>query len=159
MNDFSATLKKACSEAILAEQNSPDGIVMTIKADKIRQVFETLAGRGTSDGRMLLTDISAVNIEENDCRFELYYHVFLIDLHLRLTLKCRVEGDKIDSIADIMPAALMPEREIFDMFGLKFRGHGNLPRLFMHNDFEGHPLLREYPLMKRQILLEQTKFE
>jgi len=159
MNNLMKTLENACSEAVLSTKSGPEGDVILFKADSVRRIFETIKECSSENGRVLLSDISAVNFENGDCRFELFYHLFFIDLRQRIALKCRLSENRIDSISDIMPAALMPEREIFDMFGLKFTGLPEQPRLFMHNEFEGPPLLREYPLLIRQISLERTRFE
>lgn len=81
-------------------------------------------------------------------RFEVVYLLLSLKYNHRLELKVRVpEGDPVvDSVIDIWRAADWPEREVYDMFGIRFNGHPNLKRLLMWDEFEGYPLRKDYPL-------------
>ena len=106
----------------------------------------------------LLTDLTAVDYlhwEEKEIRFEAIYNLFSLAKNHRLFIKARVpEMDPtIDSVASLWPAANWYEREIWDMFGIRFKGHPDLKRILMYEGFEGHPLRKDYPYNKRQPLI------
>jgi NADH-quinone oxidoreductase subunit C len=67
---------------------------------------------------------------------------------LRVRLKCAVSGDNavIDSVVAVWPGAAWYEREVFDLFGVGFRNHPNLTRILMPDNWEGHPLRKDYPV-------------
>ena len=88
-------------------------------------------------------------------RFEVIYHFYSMPLNHRLRLKLRVEerDPVVPSLVGLWPAANWFEREIWDMFGIRFEGHPNLKRLLMYEEFTGHPLRKDYPINKRQPLI------
>ena len=81
-------------------------------------------------------------------RFAVVYHLLRIsDSPARLRLKVWLdEGEEIDSVISVWPAADWNEREAYDMYGIVFRGHPNLVRILMPDDWEGYPLRKDYPL-------------
>ena len=81
-------------------------------------------------------------------RFEVVYLLLSLKTNERLQVKIRVPEDDmtVDTVTGIWKAADWPEREAFDMFGFKFKGHHNLRRLLMWDEFEDHPLRKDYPL-------------
>ena len=96
-----------------------------------------------------LSDISAVDRFPLDPRFELNYH--LLSLSLRQTLRLRVhltdsKDPQIESMIPVWPTANWLEREIFDLFGVRFLGHPDLRRIVMPDDWEGYPLRKDYPV-------------
>jgi NADH-quinone oxidoreductase subunit C len=95
-----------------------------------------------------LSAVTAVDWHPADPRFEVVYHLHSIDKNERLRLKCRVGGTdpEIDSVFSVWRAADWYEREVFDMFGIKFRNHPNLVRILMPLDWEGYPLRKDYPV-------------
>jgi NADH-quinone oxidoreductase subunit C len=95
-----------------------------------------------------LSDVTAVDLYPNEPRFEVVYHLCSLERSARLRLKVRVPGEepKIDSVTPIWPAANPFEREVFDLFGVHFEGHPFLRRLLMPEDWEGHPLRKDYPI-------------
>jgi NADH-quinone oxidoreductase subunit C len=88
-------------------------------------------------------------------RFVVIYHLFSLPLKHRLRLEVPVaEGEaEVDSLTSIWAAADWLEREVWDMFGIRFRGHPNLKRILMYEEFVGHPLRKDYPVNKRQPLI------
>ena len=106
----------------------------------------------------MLMDIFAVDYlhwEEKEIRFEVIYNLFSLAKNHRLFIKARVpETDPtIDSVAPLWPAANWHEREVWDMFGIRFKEHPDLKRILMYEGFEGHPLRKDYPYNKRQPLI------
>jgi NADH-quinone oxidoreductase subunit C len=88
-------------------------------------------------------------------RFVVVYHFFSLPLKHRLRLEVPVEeaDPEIDSLSSLWAGADWLEREVWDMFGIRFRGHQNLKRILMYEGFVGHPLRKDYPVNKRQPLI------
>jgi NADH-quinone oxidoreductase subunit C len=95
-----------------------------------------------------LSDITAVDWYPSDPRFEVVYHLFSIAKKERVRLKVRLSGDSpsIESVTSVWPGANYFEREVFDLFGIRFNGHPYLRRLLMPEDWEGSPLRKDYPV-------------
>jgi len=102
-----------------------------------------------------LMDVTAVDHWKTKPRFEVVYHFFSLEKNLRLRVKVPVDDPEpeVDSLCSLWPSANWFEREVYDMFGVKFRGHPNLSRILMYPEFEGHPLRKDYPINKRQPLV------
>lgn len=108
----------------------------------------------------VLMDLTAVDYlkypgREFGPRFEVVYHLYSLTHTHRLRLKVRVEEDDahVPSAASLWPIANWFEREVWDMFGIRFDGHPDLRRLLMYEEFQGHPLRKDYPVNKRQPLI------
>jgi NADH-quinone oxidoreductase subunit C len=88
-------------------------------------------------------------------RFVVVYHFFSLALKHRLRLEVPVdEADaEVDSLTSLWACANWLEREVWDMFGIRFRGHPSLKRILMYEEFVGHPLRKDYPVNKRQPLI------
>ena len=88
-------------------------------------------------------------------RFTVVYHFFSTTHkhRLRLVVPVQESAAEVDSLSDLWPAANWLEREVWDMFGIRFRGHPSLKRILMYEEFEGHPLRKDYPVAKRQPLI------
>jgi NADH-quinone oxidoreductase subunit C len=95
-----------------------------------------------------LSDVTCVDWYPSEPRFEVVYHLLSILNKERVRLKVRLNGNSpaIESITPVWPAANYFEREIFDLFGVRFTGHPYLRRLLMPEDWEGHPLRKDYPV-------------
>lgn len=100
----------------------------------------------------LLLDITCVDYLGREPRFEMVYHLLsLAEKHrLRIKVPLSEENLSVESLASIWKNANWLEREVYDMFGIRFYGHPDLRRLFMYDGFEGYPLRKDYPLRKRQ---------
>jgi len=95
-------------------------------------------------------------------RFEVVVHLYSSQRNDRIRVKTRPADDAhpvVDSIVDIHPAANWAEREVWDMFGVRFAGHPNMKRILMYEQFVGHPLRKDYPVNKRQPLVEERPIE
>lgn len=94
-----------------------------------------------------LSDLTCVHYPDNQAApFEVIYNLYSISKNERVRLKADVNGQGIDSVVSIWPAAEWPEREVFDLFGVIFRNHPDLRRILLPPDWEGHPLRKDYPL-------------
>ncbi len=95
-----------------------------------------------------ITDVTAVDYPNDEERFEVVYHFYSIPKNHRIRLKARVreEDCTIDSVTGIWQGANFMEREAYDLMGIRFNGHPDLRRILLTDDFEGHPLRKDYPV-------------
>ena len=95
-----------------------------------------------------LSDITCVDWYPNEPRFEVVYHLLSIPKKDRLRLKVILEAASpvVESVTSVWPGANYFEREVFDLFGVRFTGHPYLRRLLMPEDWEGNPLRKDYPV-------------
>src|SRR5215216_27954 len=111
--------------------------------------------RDTSSLRFnVLIEVTAADYLPREPRFEVVYHLLSIPNRQRLRVKVRVRSTDIEGVVptvqSIWPGAGWPEREVWDMFGIVFAGHGDLRRLLMPEDWEGHPARKDYPVQIRK---------
>jgi len=95
-----------------------------------------------------LADVTCVDWFPSEPRFEVVYHLLSIPNKERVRLKVRLDGGSpaLDSVTQVWPAANYFEREVYDLFGVRFAGHPYLRRLLMPEDWEGHPMRKDYPV-------------
>jgi NADH-quinone oxidoreductase subunit C len=116
-----------------------------------RNVLRDVAERCRADKELqfnLLTDATCVDRYPLEPRFEVNYHLVSIPRRDRLRLQVRLSSDDpaVDSLVAVWPGANWLEREIFDLMGIRFNGHPDLRRILMPEDWEGHPLRKDYPV-------------
>ena len=99
-------------------------------------------------GYNFLEDVTAVDWYPSEPRFQVSYHILSHTLKLRLRLAVRLDGGDpaVDSVTGVWPSANFYEREVFDLFGVHFGGHPNLRRIMLPEDWNGHPLRKDYPV-------------
>ena len=95
-----------------------------------------------------LSTVTAVDRFPNEPRFEVVYHLHSIETNERVRLKCRLPGmdPAIESVTSVWRGANWYEREVFDLFGIRFLNHPDLRRIMMPEGWEGHPLRKDYPV-------------
>ncbi|MCU1284609.1 MAG: dehydrogenase subunit [Acidobacteriales bacterium] len=95
-----------------------------------------------------LSDVTCVDWAPSEPRFQVTYHLLSHKLKDRVRLQVMLPGDDpvVESIMPVWPAANFFEREIFDLFGVRFLGHPNMARIMMPEDWDGHPLRKDYPV-------------
>jgi NADH-quinone oxidoreductase subunit C len=100
-----------------------------------------------------LSTVTAVDRYPSEPRFEVVYHLHAIEQKQRVRLKCRVYGadPAIESVTSVWRGANWYEREVFDLFGIQFLNHPDLRRIMMPDDWEGHPLRKDYPVTGTRI--------
>jgi NADH-quinone oxidoreductase subunit C len=101
-----------------------------------------------SAGYNFLVDVTAVDWYPSEPRFQITYHILSHSLKARIRLIALLDsGDaSINSITSVWPSANFYEREVFDLFGVHFGGHPGLTRIMMPEDWQGHPLRKDYPV-------------
>jgi NADH-quinone oxidoreductase subunit C len=100
-----------------------------------------------------LSTVTAVDRGPAEPRFEVVYHLHSIERNERLRLKARLAGaePEIESVTSVWRGANWYEREVFDLFGIRFTGHPDLRRIMMPDDWEGHPLRKDYPITGKRV--------
>ena len=123
---------------------------LTIKFDKgnIVEACKFLK----SDSELEFTwcsDVTAIDWATRKNRFTVVYNIFSLKHNFRLRLKADVDESKcaIDSVSSVWQSANWQERETYDMYGIKFNNHPDLRRMYMPEEFEYHPLRKDFPLM------------
>jgi len=116
-----------------------------------RELLRAMAERCREDAKLqynLLTDATCVDRFPAEPRFELNYHLVSIPRRQKVRLRVWLGGNDpaVDSLVPVWPGANWLEREIFDLFGIRFLGHPDLRRILLPDDWEGHPLRRDYPV-------------
>ena len=98
------------------------------------------------------SDLTAVDFHPNRLpRFDLVYHLVSPHRRARVRLKVQLDAQEaIETLSLLYPGAGWPERELYDLFGIVFDGHADLRRLMMPDDWEGHPLRKDYPVQLRK---------
>lgn len=96
-----------------------------------------------------LADVFGIDRYTSDDRFEVVYNIISLRDGVRLFLKvrCEEENPEVDSVTNIWPSANWAEREVYDMFGIRFSNHPDLRRILMPEDFDYFPLRKEFPLL------------
>ena len=95
-----------------------------------------------------LADLTCLDWYPSDPRFEVVYHLFSTSTKKRVRLKVKLPGSdaSVDSLVPLWAGASFFEREVFDLFGIRFDGHPNLKRIMMPEGWNGHPLRKDYPV-------------
>ena len=108
----------------------------------------------------MLMDLTAVDYlkypgREDGPRFDVVYHLYSVTHNHRVRLKVPVEQDapSVPTATALWPIANWLEREVWDMYGIRFDGHPDLRRLLLYEEFVGHPLRKDYPMERRQPLI------
>lgn len=133
--------------ALLEPGPDTDQPTIHVPADQLVDVVRAL--RETADlGFTFLADVTAVDWWPKEPRFEVVYHLASVEQVHRLRLKVRLSSGAahIPTLKDLWPSADWLEREVWDLFGIVFDGHGDLRRLLMPDEWEGHPLRKDYPV-------------
>ena len=123
---------------------------LTVKLDKknIVKVCKFLKENEELEFK-LCEDVTAIDWAKRTDRFTVVYHIFSLKNNFRLRLKADVdESDcSIETVTSVWKSANWAEREAYDMYGIKFKGHPDLRRMYMPEEFEYHPLRKDFPLM------------
>ena len=103
----------------------------------------------------MLTDLCCVDFLGEEPRFEVVYHLYSVAKNHRVRVKARVSeaSPELPSAVALWASANWMEREVWDLYGVRFRGHPDLRRILLYDEFDGHPLRKDYPKERRQPLV------
>jgi NADH-quinone oxidoreductase subunit C len=119
---------------------------LVVLRDHLVSVVDYMA-KEPSLGFTFLSDVTAVDKFPLEPRFEVNYQFLSLGRQERIRIKVRLGGKdpSVASVTPLFPTANWHEREIFDLFGIRFEGHPDLKRILMPDDWEGYPLRKDYP--------------
>jgi NADH-quinone oxidoreductase subunit C len=153
-NQAVAALAAAYPAAILSSGEQHGQTVVEVASGEILSVCRFLRDE---QQYTRLSGITAVDWYPGEPRFEVVYLLHSLERNERLRLKCRVpsEAAGIESVTGAWPNANWYEREVFDLFGVVFRNHPDLRRILMPEDWEGHPLRKDYQTTGKKYTYQQ----
>tara|TARA_B100000003_G_scaffold199062_1_gene204572 strand:- start:112 stop:723 length:612 start_codon:yes stop_codon:yes gene_type:complete len=146
-----------------------DELMIEINENELIEVIQFLKTNDKCKFRQLI-DIAGVDYPENEKRFKLIYLFLSHENNIRIKLSINFEANQlINSITKIFPSANWMEREVFDMYGIKFKNHPDLRRILTDYGFKGHPLRKDFPLTgfnevrysekEKKVIYEPVKLE
>ena len=156
VTETAGALESAVDGAGVEVFSTPNGGGVRVNAGAILDVLRFL--RDDPDQLFnQLTDLTCIDREAADGIFEIIYVLRSLSSGRRLIVKTTVPASDptVASACELWPAANWPEREAWDLFGVRFEGHPDLRRILMYDEFEGHPLRKSYPYNKRQPLVPE----
>jgi NADH-quinone oxidoreductase subunit C len=144
-------------------------LLIEINENNLVDVIQFLKSNDSLKFRQLI-DIAGVDYPDDDKRFQLIYLFLSHENNLRIKLLIKFSADQtIPSITKIFPSANWMEREVFDMYGIKFKNHPDLRRILTDYNFKGHPLRKDFPLTgfnevrysekEKKVIYEPVKLE
>jgi NADH-quinone oxidoreductase subunit C len=141
-------LKRHVPASILAVEEFRGDLTVVVRRDDIVRVAEFIK-TDSSLAFDLVIDVLGVDMYRPEERFEVIYIIYSLVNKRFLRLKVRLPEDTptVPTVTGVWPGANWHERETWDMFGIKFAGHPDLRRLYMPEEFEHHPLRKDFPLM------------
>ena len=149
MNSLSDLEKKINSELTTKINDSKithEQLYLTIDNEDLLDVILFLKINNDTKFKQLI-DITAVDYPENSKRFKMIYLLLSHQFNQRIVISCLInENEVVSSLTKIFPSANWMEREVFDMYGVKFKDHPDLRRILTDYGFEGHPLRKDFPL-------------
>lgn len=138
-------IRAKLGDSLLSVTDSFGDPVLTIEPGAVRAALTTLK-EGPFDYAVLL-DLTCVDYAAGEQRYELVYHLYSLSRNVRLRIKASIPAadPAVESLVGLWKNADWLEREVYDMFGVRFDGHPYLRRLLTYEGFEGHPLRKSYP--------------
>ena len=145
LTNLSTFILDSCRDVTNHEIKNNELIIST-KANNVCNLLEDLKKKEKLNFEMLL-DITAVDYPKRAKRFEVVYILLSLKNHLRIRVKVFInDSEIIPSISKLYKCARWYEREVWDMYGISFKGNNDLRRLLTDYGFEGHPLRKDFPL-------------
>ena len=153
--DFIDMVELHYKDAIIDSHNFRGDQTVTVQKNVLVDLFKFIRDDPALDFNFLM-DLTAVDyLNRKDNRFEVVYHFYSLKQNDRLRVKVPVseEDCTIDSVSSLWKTANWYEREVWDLYGIKFNDHPDMRRILLYEEFKGHPLRKDYPINKRQPLI------
>ena len=145
VSELGSLIEAKQEDAVLSSVVSNDELVVEAIPSKIVKLIDFLKTNSNLQFSTLI-DITAVDYPQREKRFDVVYHLLSMYQNLRIRVKVSVnDEDLVPTISEIHKAADWYEREVFDMYGIKFSEHPDLRRLLTDYGFQGHPLRKDFP--------------
>jgi NADH-quinone oxidoreductase subunit C len=145
-NQIIEQINKSLPGSIEEQNEYRDELQVYVKKEFFPELMKLLRNEKTFNYDLLL-DIAGIDRLPDEPRFELVYVLFSLEHNRRLIVKLKVDiSDSVPSMTGIWKSADWPEREVFDLLGINFSGHPDLRRILTWDNFEGHPLRKDFPL-------------
>lgn len=146
MSELAAAIESACPGAVTAVDEAHGETTVEIAPEHLIAVARFVHGAPLAF--TLLSDLTCADFPEQQQRFAVAYHLYSLASGRRLRLRVWADADAptIPSVVSIWATANWHEREVYDLFGVRFANHPDLARIMMPLDWEGHPLRRDYPI-------------
>lgn len=156
---IAARINERFGGRIIANYNFRGQYAVTIRPEDLRDVMLFLRDDPELKFEWLM-DVGGVDYQgypdddEREWRFEVAYQMYSLAKNHRIRVKVAVTDDSVEipTIWDLWGVANWMEREVYDLFGIRFTGHPNLRRILCHDEFQGHALRKDYPITRRQKL-------
>jgi NADH-quinone oxidoreductase subunit C len=154
--ELAAAVNAAVPGCDATEYRCVSGPVLVVRADHLVDVLRYLRDDPAHDCRMLV-DVTAADHVADEGTIHVVYQLRSLARRRRCMVKVKVpiEQPVVPTATALWKSANWAEREVWDMFGVRFEGHPDLRRIMMYEEFEGHPLRKTYPFQKRQPLVEE----
>jgi NADH-quinone oxidoreductase subunit C len=160
MNPSAQALQRQFGPAIRRVTESCGATIVHVDPDRAREILAWLKD-APGEAYNYLVDVTAVEYRDADLPLEVVYELFSLSRKVGLRVKAALPKDgplELDSVVPVWAGANWLEREVFDMFGIRFRGHPDLRRILMWETYaEGHPLRKDFPLRGRFSRSEQVR--
>jgi len=139
-----AALESAIPDAFLDAKFDRHELTLTVTREEIVAAAKAIQDAGYN----FLEDVTAVDWYPSSPRFQVTYHILSHGMKERVRLRVMLDDADpvISTITHVWPSANFYEREVFDLFGIRFSEHPNLRRIMMPDEWEGHPLRKDYPV-------------
>ena len=169
IGDLEKKINSELTTKIKESEIKHNQLYITINSEDLLDVILLLKTNKNTKFRQLI-DITAVDYPENQKRFKIVYLLLSHEFNQRIILSYFIsENEKISSLTKIFPSANWMEREVFDMYGIKFNDHPDMRRILTDYGFEGHPLRKDFPLTghnevrysedEKKVIYEPVKLE
>ncbi|MDC0854120.1 NADH-quinone oxidoreductase subunit C [Candidatus Pelagibacter sp.] len=169
LSDLEKTINSELTTKIKSSKINHKIICLNIESDDLLEVILFIKNNNKTKFKQLI-DITAVDYPEKERRFKLVYLLLSHEFNSRILIDFSInENEIVSSLTSVFPSSNWMEREVFDMYGVKFKDHPDLRRILTDYGFEGHPLRKDFPLTghnevrysedEKKVIYEPVKLE